>query len=186
MTVHQLSEQAILNWKDFNIGADKMVIFDQPGAAASTLNHIWSQDASTIAGQLKAIGQVYLINQNGVIFANGAQVNVGGLVASTLNIKDSTYLGGLLTGNVGAIGDTFPAVFESGANTSGNVVVKPGAVLSTGNGGRIMLLAPTVTNQGKISTPDGQTILGAGKTVYLAASSDPALRGLLIEVDAAD
>ena len=184
MTVHQLSEQAILNWKDFNIGADKMVVFDQPGAAASTLNHIWSQDASTIAGQLKAIGQVYLINQNGVIFANGAQVNVGGLVASTLNIKDSTYLGGLLTGNVGAIGDTFPAVFESGANTSGNVVVKPGAVLSTGNGGRIMLLAPTVTNQGKISTPDGQTILGAGKTVYLAASSDPALRGLLIEVDA--
>ena len=80
------------------------MIFDQPGAAASTLNHIWSQDASTIAGQLKAIGQVYLINQNGVIFANGAQVNVGGLVASTLNIKDSTYLGGLLTGNMGAIG----------------------------------------------------------------------------------
>jgi filamentous hemagglutinin family protein len=184
MTVQQLSDQAILNWKDFNIGADKAVVFDQPSPTASTLNHIWSQDASTIAGQLKAIGQVYLINQNGVIFADGAQVNVGGLVASSLNIKDSTYLGGLLAGNVGATGDTFPAVFESGTGIPGNVVVKPGAILATANGGRIMLLAPTVTNQGKISTPDGQTILGAGKTVYLAASSDPALRGLLIEVDA--
>ncbi|HVW65277.1 MAG TPA: filamentous hemagglutinin family protein [Nitrosospira sp.] len=184
MTVYQLSEQAILNWKNFNIGADKAVVFDQPGSTSSTLNHIWSQDASIIAGQLKAIGQVYLINQNGVIFADGAQVNVGGLVASTLNIKDSTYLGGLLAGNVGAIGDTFPAVFESGTGVTGNIEIKPGAVLATANGGRIMLLAPTVTNQGKIGTPDGQTILGAGKTVYLAASSDPALRGLLIEVDA--
>ncbi|SCY19286.1 filamentous haemagglutinin family protein [Nitrosospira sp. Nsp13] len=184
MTVHQLSEQAILNWKDFNIGADKAVVFDQPSVTASTLNRVWGPDVSTIAGQLRANGQVYLINQNGVLFANGAQVDVGGLVASTLNIKDSTYLGGLLTGNTGVIDNTFPAVFESGTGFTGNIEIKPGAILATANGGRIMLLAPTVTNQGKISTPDGQAILGAGKTVYLAASSDPALRGLLIEVDA--
>lgn len=186
MTVHQLSEQAILNWKDFNIGADKAVVFDQPGVTASTLNRVWGPDTSMIAGQLRANGQVYLINQNGVLFADGAQVNVGGLVASTLNIKDSLYLGGLLTGNAGLLDNVnfLPAVFESGAGPTGNVEIKPGAVLATGNGGRIMLLAPTVTNQGKITTPDGQTILGAGKTVYLAASSDPALRGLLIEVDA--
>ncbi|PTR08034.1 filamentous hemagglutinin family protein [Nitrosospira sp. Nsp5] len=184
MTVRQLSEQAILNWKDFNIGADKAVVFDQPSVTASTLNRVWGPDVSTIAGQLRANGQVYLINQNGVLFANGAQVDVGGLVASTLNIKDSTYLGGLLTGNTGVIDNTFPAVFESGTGFTGNIEIKPGAILATANGGRIMLLAPTVTNQGKISTPDGQAILGAGKTVYLAASSDPALRGLLIEVDA--
>ncbi len=184
MTVHQLSDQAILNWNDFNIGADKTVVFDQPSATASTLNRVWGPDASTIAGLLRANGQVYLINQNGVIFANGAQVNVGSLVASTLDIKDSIYLGGLLAGNVGALGNTYPAVFENAAGSAGNIEIKPGAVLATENGGRIMLLAPTVTNQGKISTPDGQTILGAGKTVYLAASSDPALRGLLIEVDA--
>ena len=184
MTVHQLSEQAILNWKDFNIGADKTVVFDQPSVTASTLNHIWSQDASTIAGHLRANGQVYLVNQNGVLFADGAQVNVGGLVASTLNIKDSTYLGGLLTGNKGVLDNTYPAVFRNETGSAGNVEIKPGAILSTANGGRIMLLAPTVINQGQINTPDGQTILGAGKTIYLAASSDPALRGLLIEVDA--
>ncbi|MEO9061349.1 MAG: filamentous hemagglutinin N-terminal domain-containing protein [Nitrosospira sp.] len=184
MTVQQLSDQAILNWKDFNIGADKTVVFDQPSVTASTLNHIWSQDASIIAGHLRANGQVYLINQNGVLFADGAQVNVGGLIASTLNIKDATYLGGLLAGNTGALGNTFPAVFGNGTGSVGDIEIRPGAILSTANGGRIMLLAPMVTNQGQISTPDGQTILGAGKTIYLAASSDPALRGLLIEVDA--
>lgn len=186
LTVHQLSEQAILNWKDFNIGTDQAVVFDQPSVTASTLNRVWGPDVSTIAGQLRANGQVYLINQNGVLFANGAQVNVGGLAASTLNIKDAVYLGGLLTGNAGLLDNTniLPAVFESGAGPTGNVEIKAGAILATANGGRIMLLAPAVTNQGKISTPDGQTILGAGKTVYLAASSDPALRGLLIEVDA--
>ena len=123
MTVQQLSDQAILNWKDFNIGAEKTVVFDQPSVTASTLNHIWSQDASTIAGHLRANGQVYLINQNGVLFADGAQVNVGGLIASTLNIKDSTYLGGLLAGNIGALGNTFPAVFGNETGSAGNIEI---------------------------------------------------------------
>ncbi|SFW10905.1 filamentous haemagglutinin family protein [Nitrosovibrio sp. Nv17] len=187
MTVHQLSQQAILNWQDFNIGAGKAVVFDQPGATASTLNRVWGPDASTIAGQLRANGQVYLINQNGVLFAEGARVDVGGLVASTLDVKDAIYLGGLLSANAGVLSDNpnLPAVFEQGALPAGDVEIRPGAVLATANGGRIMLLAPTVTNRGTISTPDGQAILGAGHTVYLAASSDPGLRGLLIEVDAA-
>src|SRR3954453_14856617 len=125
MTGHQCSDQAILNWKDFNIGADKTVIFDQPSATASTLNRVWGPDASTIAGHLRANGQVYLINQNGVIFADGAQVNVGSLIASTLDIKDSIYLGGLLAGNVGALGNTYPAVFENTASSAGNIEIKP-------------------------------------------------------------
>jgi len=55
--------------------------------------------------------------------------------------------------------------------------------LTTADGGRVMLLGTTVTNQGSIATPDGQTILGAGNTVYLASTTDPAMRGLLIAVD---
>ncbi len=46
-----------------------------------------------------------------------------------------------------------------------------------------MLLGTTVKNSGTISTPDGQTIMGAGTTVYLASTTDPAMRGLLIAVD---
>ncbi|MEJ0099581.1 MAG: hypothetical protein WDO12_07525 [Pseudomonadota bacterium] len=40
-----------------------------------------------------------------------------------------------------------------------------------------------VRNDGNISTPDGQAILGAASNaVYLAASTDPSLRGLYMEV----
>jgi hypothetical protein len=62
--------------------------------------------------------------------------------------------------------------------------VNSGATLTAADGGRILLLGSAVTNQGQITTPDGQAILDAAtKNVYLAASSDPSLRGLLIEVN---
>jgi len=37
---------------------------------------------------MNANGQVFLINPNGIIFDKGAQVNVGGMVATTLNLSD--------------------------------------------------------------------------------------------------
>ena len=86
MNVNQQSAQAILNWADFNIANGYTVNFHQPAATAAALNEIWSATPSTIAGALNANGQVYLINQNGIVFDKGAQVDVGGLVASTLNI----------------------------------------------------------------------------------------------------
>ena len=187
LTVNQTSAAAILNWKDFDIAAGNSVNFVQPSSTASTLNRIWSGQPSTIAGQLTANGQVYLINQNGIVFANGAQVNVGGLTASTLDIPDAVYKNGLLSGNTtdvtqGAkqLGVAFQA---SSTGTTGGVTVQQGATLITSDGGRVMLLGTTVKNSGTISTPDGQTIMGAGTTVYLASTTDPSMRGLLIAVD---
>ena len=61
--------------------------------------------------------------------------------------------------------------------------VNAGAQLQTSDGGRIMLLSQNVTNKGTIDTPNGQTILGAGNQVMLAATTDSAMRGLLIAVN---
>ena len=44
-----------------------------------------------ILGRLDANGQVFLINPAGVLFAPGAQVNVGGLVASTLALSNPRF-----------------------------------------------------------------------------------------------
>src|ERR1700733_7836812 len=76
MNVAQSSNQAILNWANFNIASGYTVNFSQPSATAAVLNKIWSADPSVIAGALKANGEVYLYNQNGIVFANGAQVDV--------------------------------------------------------------------------------------------------------------
>ena len=51
---------------------------------------------TTIEGALNSPnGQIYLINQNGILFGNGATVNVNGLVASALNLQDSDFLNDL-------------------------------------------------------------------------------------------
>jgi filamentous hemagglutinin len=204
LTVSQSTANAILNWANFNIANGYKVNFLQPSATSEVLNNIWSADPSVIAGALHANGQVYLYNQNGIVFSNGAQVNVGGLTASTLNFAavvpgdpDALFKNGILSNNVNATSsDTLPPVFQTSPSQSNpgayyactpspcSIAVNPGAVLTAADGGRIMLLGQAVSNQGTISTPDGQTILAAGNTVYLAASTDPSLRGLLIQVNA--
>ena len=186
MNVTQTSNAAILNWQNFNIANGYSVTFKQPNSTAATLNRIYSADPSVIAGKLSANGQVYLINQNGIIFSGGAQVNVGSLTASTLDLADSTFLNGLLSGNTSTAtsGGQLPPVFQVGSTgKAGSVTVNQGAEIQTADGGRVMLLGTTVNNAGTISTPDGQAILAAGTTAYLASTTDPNLRGLLIAVD---
>ncbi len=176
MTITQTSPTAILNWQNFNINNGYSVNFVQPSSTASALNRIWDANPSTIAGALNANGQIYLINQNGIIFGNGAQVNTGALIASSLDIKDSVYQKGYLANN-NTIG-VFSAPTFSG--TGGFVRVDTGAML---NGSRIMMFAPVVENNGSIATTDGQAVLAAGHNIYLEASQDPNLRGVLVEVD---
>src|SRR6202789_2463119 len=197
LNVTQTTTQAIVNWANFNIANGFKVNFIQPSATAAILNNIWSVNPSIIAGQMKANGQVYLYNQNGIVFANGAQINVAGLTASTLPFApvasstdpDALFENGILSQNTA--GEQPPAAFVAPATgTAGTVTVNSGATLTAADGGRIMLLGSAVSNSGTISTPDGQTILaaatGAGPNtpaVYLAASTDPSMRGLLIEVN---
>jgi len=186
-TIDQSAQRAILNWQSFNIGAGKSVEFRQPDASAVALNRIHQASPSQIAGKLSANGQVYLINQNGIVFGAGAQVNVHSLVAASINISDQDFTNGLLApiNEVGGGRAVFTPFRDGAGNVlaSGAVRIEPGAVLESASGGRIMVLAPVVENRGEVRTPDGQTILGGGNHVYLEASRDANLRGLLIEVD---
>jgi filamentous hemagglutinin family protein len=178
LTVNQTSNNATLNWQSFNIAANGTVQFVQPAANSVALNQINDANASQIFGTLTANGRVFLINQNGIIFGSGAQVNVGGLVASTLNIDPTAVTNGLITPGSNGL----PAFQAFPDGTTGGVQVDSGAVLQTKSGGEILVFAPQIANLGTISTPGGQTLLAAGDTIYLASSSDPALRGLLVQV----
>lgn len=170
---------AVLNWQSFNISADGSVQFVQPTATAIALNRIYQADPSRIFGNLSANGQVYLINQNGILFGNPdgtpMQLNVQSLIASTLTMSDTAISNGILA----------PISGDQAAFTgsTGAIQVNAGATLKSADGGRIALFAPTVTNGGHIESPDGQALLAAGKSIYLQSSDDPNLRGLLVEVD---
>jgi len=181
MTITQGSENAVLNWQSFNISSDGTVTFKQPDATAVALNQIFQADPSKILGALNANGSIYLINQNGIIFGAGAQVNTGSLIASSLNITPFA-LSGIL--NAGLNNSPAFALFvDANGNPlpSGAVQVAAGATVKA-PGGQIMLFGSQVSNQGSVAANGGQVILAAGDSVYLAASTDPNLRGLLVEV----
>lgn len=185
MTIQQGSNRVLLNWRSFNLGADASVEFKQPSAAAVAINRIFQSDPSRILGKLTANGQVYLINTNGLLFGKTAQVNVGGLVASTLDIADEAVEKGLVRVLTEDRKAAFAANLDAqGRPTNGDLVVEKGATMTTIDGGQIMLFAPNVTQSGDLSTPNGQTIMAAGSKIYLALDSrNTELRGLVVEVD---
>ncbi len=96
MTINQTTAKMAVNWQSFSIGQGNSVTFQQPDASSVALNRVLGSDVSVIQGALRANGQVFLINPNGVLFTPTAQVNVGGLVASTLNITTDNFMAAAL------------------------------------------------------------------------------------------
>ncbi len=179
LTVNQTSSSALLNWSSFNISAGNKVQFNQPSSSSTAINRIFQANPSQILGSLNANGYVYLLNQNGILFGAGSQVNVGGLVASSLDISPAA-----LSGGIAQAANTEQPAFQPFANglPSGPIKVQSGATI-TANGGQVLVFAPSVENDGLIQTPDGQTILGAGQRIFLLAdTTDTNVRGLLIQV----
>ena len=149
-TITQTSDKLSINWQSFNVAKSETVNFVQPSASALAVNRILDTQGSQILGKVNANGQVWLINPNGVIFGKDAQINVGALVASTLNPDDAS---------IGSARSNF-----SGSSTAG--VVNLGSI-NAAQGGYVALLGHSVSNQGSISAPGGTVALGAGSAVSL-------------------
>ena len=88
------SDRAVINFRGFNIDRKEAVTFVQPGATARVLNRVTDGNPTRIFGQLKANGQVMLVNPSGVFFENGSVLNVGGIVAAAGKISDQDFLAG--------------------------------------------------------------------------------------------
>jgi filamentous hemagglutinin family protein len=76
VTIAQASQQAIINWQQFNIAPNEMTQFIQPNVQSIALNRIFDQNPSQIFGSLQANGTVILLNRNGIMFGPNAQINV--------------------------------------------------------------------------------------------------------------
>lgn len=151
----------IIHWQQFGINANETVRFVQQSAASTVLNRVTGADPSHILGTLQSNGRVFLINPAGIMFGQGAIVDVAGLVASTLNIADSDFLNGRMRFNADRL--------NPGSVTNAGQITTP-------NGGFVYLIAPQIENSGIITTPSGEAILAAGNAVELVDSADPALR----------
>ena len=154
-TIAQSSQNLSLNWDSFNIAPQEAVNFQQPSTSAIAVNRIFDTNGTQILGQLNANGQVYLINPNGILFGQGAQVNVGGLVASTLELNVTG-----LDGNT----RTFSG------NGSGSIINL--GSMNAADGGYLALLGNHVSNQGTMTAYLGSVALGAGSAATLTFSGN--------------
>ncbi|MBM2765343.1 filamentous hemagglutinin [Burkholderia anthina] len=147
MSINQHTDKLITNWNDFSIAGNERVSFHQPGTTSIALNRVIGNNGSQIHGQLDANGKVFLVNPNGVLFGSGAQINVGGLVASTQNIADADFL----AGNYRFSGNSTASIVNDGH-------------IAADDGGSVALLGARVSNNGVIQAKMGRIALGAGNT----------------------
>ena len=144
-TIHQSSQQAIINWQSFNIGQGQATHFQQP-AGGIALNRISpTQGPSSIYGVLTATGQIILINPAGIYFGPSAVVNVGGLIATTANISNANFL----HGNYQFL------------NAGPGSIINAGQLIAAEHG-LIALVGSNVTNTGLIQANLGHVVLATG------------------------
>ena len=163
--VDQVSDRLSLEWDSFNVGRNERVQFVQPCADAIALNRILDNSGSQILGRIDANGQVILMNPNGIIFGRDAVINVGGLVASGLNISSDDFMNGDL-------------VFSGLEGTAGTVVNR--GIINAAVGGNVALLGKSVNNQGFISAELGHVALASG-TEAIVTFDDEGLLGVRID-----
>lgn len=157
LNINQTSDRAVINWRSFSIGRNEQVNFNQPGSSSATLNRVLGGQRSVIEGALNANGNVYLLNSSGILFSSSARVDVGGLVATTSEIRDDDFMRGQLQFNSAAAPGASIANFGT---------------ISVRDGGIAALVAPSVRNQGVIAARAGRVALGAGDVFTLDLYGD--------------
>jgi len=170
LNVQQSSQKLVINWGSFDIGSTASVNFSQPSSGAIALNRVSSGVPTQIEGALNANGNVWVLNSAGVVFGKTAQVNVGGLVASSLALSDGDFQAGRYTfSNSGAAG----AVSNAGSIDA--------------RGGVVALVAPVVRNSGRIAAANVALVAGDQVTLdfkgdgLLSYTIDRAALGALVE-----
>jgi filamentous hemagglutinin family protein len=157
MDINQASNRAVINWQSFNIDKGEHVNFNQPSRDASTLNRVISNDPSTILGHMTANGNIYLLNQNGIIVGKDAVINVGSLTASTANITNQDFM-------AGRTNFAEPGQADARIINNGNITVQ--------QGGLVALVAPGVENNGVINARLGKIALASGDAFTLDLYGD--------------
>jgi filamentous hemagglutinin family protein len=170
LVIDQTSQGAIIDWGSFSIGSGYGVTFNQPNASAVILNRVvsalgpgYAVSPTQIDGTLSANGHVFIINPAGVTFGNDAQVNVGGLLASTLWMNSGDFIAGLTSGQF---------VFtDFNGDTSATHQVRNNGTIIAGAGG-VGLVGRSVWNNGSITSNGGNIIVGAGTQVTVDMVGD--------------
>tara|TARA_R110002124_G_scaffold233406_1_gene398725 strand:- start:87356 stop:92179 length:4824 start_codon:yes stop_codon:yes gene_type:complete len=157
--IQQTTQKTIINWDSFNIGENQLTEFHQPNNNAIAVNRIVgnSIDPTQILGTLIANGKILVLDGNGVFFGPDSHVDVGGLLASTGDIKDQDFI----TNDVITI---YNAATHGAIINQGQINIKDAGIAA--------FVSPTIINNGYITAKLGHVVLAAGTQATLDLYGD--------------
>ncbi|WP_370979066.1 filamentous hemagglutinin N-terminal domain-containing protein [Agaribacterium sp. ZY112] len=142
--INQHSQHVQIDYDSFDVGRGERVRFNQPNAQSVALNRVTGNKASKIFGNIDANGQVFLINQNGVLFAPGANINVGSLGVSSLGLEHF---------------DVHSGRIELKTHNHAGAINNQGQINSQGDYAYVSFIGPDISNSGKISSDGALKLL---------------------------
>lgn len=198
LTVTQGSRRAIINWNDFSIGAGEWTKFVLPDASSAVLNRVVTGAPSSLLGTLQSNGRVFLINPNGVLIGAQARIDVGGFLASTLDVADADFLQGAdlhfrgaaaaAIQNLGRIDAGAGDVFLIARQVENAGAIRAGGTVAAAAGSEVLLTsdnhifvqassAPgSVVNSGQIDAARAELRAAGGNTGALAINNRGVIR----------
>jgi filamentous hemagglutinin family protein len=150
VTINQSSERAIINWRQFDIGAGETTRFNQPSSSSVALNRVTGGLGPTqIMGTLSANGRVFVVNRDGILFGPNSKIDTAGFLATTNDIRNDDFMAGRYRfdipgrpdasivnhGTITAHSAGFAALVAPGVRNTGTITATLGTVgLASGNG----------------------------------------------------
>jgi filamentous hemagglutinin family protein len=154
--ITQSTARAAINWQSFNVGSQQSVTIQQPSASAVTLVRVVGPDPTAIAGKITSNGQVVIVNAAGTGIDTGAILDDAGLMLSSANVANTSFMSGSL-------------VFDQ-AGTPNAAIAMQGTIIA--RGGLVALMAPRVTVTGTITDESGAVELIAASTATVDLYGD--------------
>lgn len=152
--INQNTDKAIINWNSFDINKGESVLFNQNSSSSIVLNRVTNGLPTNIFGNISANGNVFILNQAGVLVGNGASINTNSFLAGAANINDNDFIAGKYN-FYGAQGNVI---------NNGSIKVH--------DGGYAVLMGKNVANNGLISAKLGKIYLSSGEAFRMDMSGN--------------
>lgn len=152
--INQNTDKAIINWNSFDVNKGESVLFNQNSSSSIILNRVTNGLPTSIFGNISANGNVFILNQAGVLVGNGASINTNSFLAGAANINDNDFIAGKYN-FYGAQGNVI---------NNGSIKVQ--------DGGYAVLMGKNIENNGLISAKLGKIYLSSGETFRMDMSGN--------------
>jgi len=158
MQIQTQTGRTAIDWKNFSIGPDNKVHFQQPDGSSVTLNRVTGANPSAIYGMLTSNGKLILLNPNGIWFGPNSRVSTASLVAGAGRVTDEQI-------------ERFKQTGKLDIDLTGKVA-SHGQMVMSGENAVVALLGAEVENTGLIRAQKGRALLATGPQATIDFSGD--------------